>query len=66
MSTGRRFVSGSRGGLGFGGRIWDLIVTVPDHCLSFFTLLPSYLFVHIFIGRTVENAQESVLIQQLT
>ena len=25
---------------GFEGRIWDLIVSVPDHCLSFyFTLL---------------------------
>ena len=21
---------------GFEGRIWDLIVSVPDHCLSFF------------------------------
>ena len=21
---------------GFGGRIWDLIVSVPDHCLSFY------------------------------
>ena len=23
-------------GLGIEGRIWDLIVTVPDHCLSFY------------------------------
>ena len=23
---------------GFEGRIWDLIVSVPDHCLSFITL----------------------------
>ena len=22
---------------GFEGRIWDLIVSVPDHCLSFLT-----------------------------
>ena len=22
--------------LGFEGRIWDLIVSVPDHCLSFY------------------------------
>ena len=22
-------------GRGFEGRIWDLIVSVPDHCLSF-------------------------------
>ena len=21
---------------GFGGRIWDLIVSVPDHCLCFY------------------------------
>ena len=24
---------------GFGGRIWDLIVSVPDHCLIFYFLL---------------------------
>ena len=24
---------------GFEGRIWDLIVSVPDHCLSFYFLL---------------------------
>ena len=23
---------------GFDGRVWGLIVSVPDHCLSFFTL----------------------------
>ena len=29
---------------GFEGRIWDLIVSVPDHCLSFyFDLLVFYL-----------------------
>ena len=22
--------------LGFKGRIWDLIISVPDHCLSFY------------------------------
>ena len=26
---------------GFEGRIWDLIVSVPDHCLSFY--FPYYL-----------------------
>ena len=25
---------------GFEGRIWDLIVSVPDHCLSFYFKLP--------------------------
>ena len=24
---------------GFAGRMWDLIVSVPDHCLSFYFLL---------------------------
>ena len=24
---------------GFEGRIWDLIVSVPDHCLSFYFIL---------------------------
>ena len=24
---------------GFEGRMWDLIVSVPDHCLSFYSLL---------------------------
>ena len=23
---------------GFEGRMWDLIVSVPDHCLSFFSV----------------------------
>ena len=23
---------------GFEGRIWDLIVSVPDHCLSFYSV----------------------------
>ena len=27
---------------GFEGRMWDLIVSVPDHCLSFY--FPSMLF----------------------
>ena len=32
---------------GFEGRIWDLIVSVPDHCLSFyFTKLLIFLFVY--------------------
>ena len=26
---------------GFEGRIWDLIVSVPDHCLSFYFLNPA-------------------------
>ena len=33
---------------GFEGRIWDLIVSVPDHCLSFYFLLApqSLMFSH--------------------
>ena len=27
---------GSKPEIGFEGRIWDLIVSVPDHCLSFY------------------------------
>ena len=31
---------------GFEGRMWDLIVSVPDHCLSFyFECMSSYLIV---------------------
>ena len=29
---------------GFEGRIWDLIVSVPDHCLSFYFLYVQYTF----------------------
>ena len=35
---------------GFEGRIWDLIVSVPDHCLSFYSVgrrLSSTLFKHL-------------------
>ena len=28
---------------GFEGRIWDLIVSVPDHCLSFYSVQPQKL-----------------------
>ena len=35
---------------GFEGRLWDLIVSVPDHCLSFyFKELPVLLLWFIFI-----------------
>ena len=29
---------------GFEGRIWDLIVSVPDHCLSFYLPLDAFIF----------------------
>ena len=29
---------------GFEGRIWDLIVSVPDHCLSFYFRISSSRF----------------------
>ena len=29
---------------GFKGRIWDLIVSVPDHCLSFYFTVNKYLY----------------------
>ena len=31
-----RLETGRYEGFGFEGRIWDLIVSVPDHCLSFY------------------------------
>ena len=38
--------------LGFEGRIWDLIVSVPDHCLSFyFTVM---FLEHMNLVQTVE------------
>ena len=33
---------------GFEGRIWDLIVSVPDHCLSFYFDLPIMLVLIYF------------------
>ena len=27
---------------GFEGRMWDLIVSIPDHCLSFFLFLVAF------------------------
>ena len=41
---------------GFEGRIWDLIVSVPDHCLSFYSTslqvccLPTQIFQAGWIG----------------
>ena len=37
---------------GFEGRIWDLIVSVPDHCLSFY-LLELFGFSHLVIAKAV-------------
>ena len=31
------------------GRIWDLVISVPDHCLSWYFLCPYYIFfIHSF------------------
>ena len=35
---------------GFEGRIWDLIVSVPDHCLSFY-------FSYTLVGTDLENGE---------
>ena len=34
---------------GFEGRIWDLIVSVPDHCLSFYSgnAISTHLYLHV-------------------
>ena len=34
---------------GFEGRIWDLIVSVPDHCLSFY-LGSKYDFLNVYVA----------------
>ena len=36
MSSTEMIISDSSIPFGFEGRIWDLIVSVPDHCLSFY------------------------------
>ena len=36
---------------GFEGRMWDLIVSVPDHCLSFYSVVDKshkYMFVTVY------------------
>ena len=35
---------------GFEGRMWDLIVSVPDHCLSFYFSLISIITKSLFLG----------------
>ena len=41
---------------GFEGRIWDLIVSVPDHCLSFyFTIIPVHLLYHYFEANVLKR-----------
>ena len=37
---------------GFGGRMWDLIVSVPDHCLSFYFVAVT---TEIFFGKQLLN-----------
>ena len=32
---------------GFEDRIWDLIVSVPDHCLTFYFPLPIQMFIKV-------------------
>ena len=33
-----------KGSVGFEGRIWDLIVSDPDHCLSFYFTVNTPIF----------------------
>ena len=35
---------------GFEGRMWDLVVSVPDHCLSFYFTSLKILLVLVYIG----------------
>ena len=45
----------------FEGRMWNLIASVPDHCLSFFTLHKfnvEFSLVHICSGEVTPNYDE--------
>ena len=54
---------------GFEGRMWDLIVSVPDHCLSFYLAYPGYIkqinirlfymHVHMILQSDFNNGQWS-------
>ena len=44
----RRFVCLVISLFGFEGRIWDLIVSVPDHCLSFYFANSSVRVVNLY------------------
>ena len=35
---------------GFAGRMWDLIVSVPDHCLSFYLYLSKSLLAFVLLA----------------
>ena len=35
---------------GFEGRMWDLIISVPDHCLSFYFKHVSYIFAFLTLS----------------
>ena len=37
---------------GFEGRMWDLIVSIPDHCLSFLLLTHDIIFSRVTYVRT--------------
>ena len=45
---------------GFKGRIWDLIVSVPDHCLSFYFIVVAYDTVILTLSRDYKQ-ENSVL-----
>ena len=45
----------------FEGRIWDLFVSVPDHCLSFYFLYKYRLYIYCF-GWTFVNAAFTILL----
>ena len=44
---------------GFEGRIWDLIVSVPDHCLSFYSNLSKVVFKTLNDLSGLENKKRS-------
>ena len=45
---------------GFEGRMWDLIVSVPDHCLSFYFVLVRYHFLSVVCELLTEGRYQVV------
>ena len=45
--------------------MWDLIVSVPDHCLSFYfrTLTPVFVFFKVKLLYSSENIQYCILLE---
>ena len=49
---------------GFEGRIWDLIISVPDHCLSFYFSMTMPL--HVFFFPSFLHLWRSYFLQEIS